>query len=327
MKYEIEMFPYVIRTIPDDMIFFSLFNLNDSITKKFIMENYINFYSFKVLEENYVSLRFEDFMKEGNFEGIDHCFISIDIMKDYNYDLKIIKELLRAGYLITLPIATKYISFYKFDGGHLITVYGVDTEKDVFLCKDFQEHEFVEFEVSVKDMQNGLLNYHRMNRKESEGLLALRLSNSCNTKIDYSKVFLEFWKLQQDFCTDTMGFGIGALNLLTTDIEERYNDFFKADEWYNPANYLRESSKLMNIRYDILQEEVGRDKTVDGRQMLIKLEKDTRKLFFNVEKKIYKGKELTKEEFEKFYYLFLECKEDFRKTAEIFCDKIEKYLK
>ena len=327
MKYEVKMFPYIIRTIPDDMLIFSLFNLNNSLTKKFIMENYINFYSFKELEGNYVSLRFEDFMREGNFEGIDHCFIPIDIMMEYNYNLKIIKELLRERYLVTLPIATKYISFYKFDGSHLITVYGVDTEKDVFLCKDFQGHEFVEFEVSVKDMQNGLLNYHRMNRKESEGLLALRLSNNCNTKIDYSKVFLEFWKLQQDFCTDTMGFGIGALNLLTTDIEERYNDFFKADEWYNPANYLRESSKLMNIRYDILQEEIGRDKTVDGRQILAKLEKDTGKLFFNVEKKIYKGKELTKEEFEKFYYLFLECKEDFRKTAEVFCDKVEKYLK
>lgn len=327
MKYEVEMFPYIIRTIPDDMLIFSLFNLNNSLTKKIIMENYINFYSFKELEGNYVSLRFEDFMREGNFEGIDHCFIPIDIMMEYNYNLKIIKELLRERYLVTLPIATKYISFYKFDGNHLITVYGVDTEKDVFLCKDFQGHEFVEFEVSVKDMQNGLLNYHRMNRKESEGLLALRLSNNCNTKIDYSKVFLEFWKLQQDFCTDTMGFGIGALNLLTTDIEERYNDFFKADEWYNPANYLRESSKLMNIRYDILQEEIGRDKTVDVRQMLVKLEKDTGKLFFNVEKKIYKGKELTKEEFEKFYYLFLECKEDFRKTAEVFCDKVEKYLK
>lgn len=291
------------------------------------MENYINFYSFKELEGNYVSLRFEDFMKEGNFEGIDHCFIPIDIMKQYNSDLKIIKEFLREGYLVTIPIATKYISFYKFDASHLITIFGVDMEKEVFLCKDFHEHDFVEFQVSIRDMQNGLLNYHRMNRKESEGLLALQLNNNCNTKIDYSKVFLEFWKLQQNFCTDTIGFGIGALNLLAKDIEERYNDFFKADEWYNPANYLRESSKLMNIRYNILKEEIEEDRDTDGTLMIEKLEKDTGKLFFNVEKKIYKGKELTKEEFEKFYYLFLECKEDFRKIAEIFCDKVEKYLK
>lgn len=316
-----------IKTIPDDMLVFSLFNANDSYWKKFVLENYINFYSFKELKGNYVVLRFEDFMREGNFEGIDHCFISIDIMKEYNYNLKVIKELLRERYLITLPIATKYISFYKFDGSHLITIYGVDTEKDIFLCKDFQGHQFVEFEVPIKDMQKGILHYNKINRKESEGLLALRLSNNCDTKIDYSKVFLEFWKLQQNFSTDTIGFGIGALNLLTKDIEGRYNAFFKADEWFSTANYLRESSKLMNIRYNILQEEFQDDKNTDGRLILEKLGKDTEKFFFNIEKKIYRGKELTKEEFEKFYYLFLECKEDFRKTAEMFCDKIEKWLK
>lgn len=317
----------IIRTIPDDMLVFSLFNLNDSITKKFIMENYINFYSFKELEGNYVALRFEDFMKAGNFEEIDYCFIPIDIMKKYNYNLEIVKELLGEKYLITLPIATEYISFYKFNGGHLITIYGINIEKENFLCKDFQGHDFVEFEVPIRDMQKGLLNYFRAYRKEPIGLLALRLGDSCNTRIDYSKVFLEFWKLQQDFCTDTIGYGGGALKLIEKDIKERHNDFFKPNEWYYHANYLREASKLMNIRYDILQEEIRGDKNAEGRLMVEKLEKDTGKLFFNIEKKIYKGKEFTRAEFEKFYYLFLECKEDFRKIAELFCREIEQYLK
>ena len=61
--------------------------------------------------------------------------------------------------------------------------------------------------------------------------------------------------MQQNFCTDTTGFGIGALNLVAKNIEERYDDFFKASEWYNPVNYLREASKLMNIRYNIFREE------------------------------------------------------------------------
>lgn len=322
------LFSPIIKTIPDDMLVFSILNINEKITYKFIMENYINFYSFKVMDEGYVVLRFEDSINGKNFEGIDHCFIPVDFIKKYDQDLKIIIEMIREGYLLTLPICKKYISFYEeLEGVHLITIYGADMGKDVFLCKDFRGHKFVGFEVPIKDMKNGILNYHRMYQKAPEGLIGLRLNNNCNMEIDYSKVYLEFWKLQQNFCTDVMGFGIGALNLVTKNIEERYNDFFKANEWYNPVNYLRESSKLMNIRYNIFQEKIKGDKNTDGSLMLGKLEKDTAKLFFNVEKKIYKGEELTKEEFEKFYYLFLECKEDFRKIAELFCNEIEKKLK
>ncbi len=329
MNKKNKLFSSIIRTIPDDILVFSVLNPKKDITKKFIMENYINFYSFKVTDDNYVVLRFEDFMKGGNFEEIDYCFIPIDFMKKYNSDLRIVKKLIEEGYLITLPISKKYISFYaeEPEGVHLITIYDIDIEKGIFLCKDFQGHNFVEFEVQFEDMKKGLIDYDRVFLRGPEGLQALRLRDSDNTRIDYSKVFLEFYKLQQDFSTKTEGHGIGALNLVTKDINERYKDFLKANEWYNYANYLRESSKLMNLRYNILQEEMEGDKNADGRLMLEKLEKDTGKLFFNVEKKIYKGKKLTKEEFENFYYLFLECKEDFRKTAEMFCDKIEKYLK
>ena len=323
MKSKKEKAIPMLRTIPDDMQVFSLLNLDYRI----IMENYINFYSFRELEYNYIVLRFEDFMNVGNFEGIDHCFIPIDIMKEYSYDLRIIKELIERGYLITLPVSRRDIPFYteEPEGGHLITIYGI--EKEIFLCKDFKGHDFIEFEVSIKEMQNGLFNYHRMYPKESGGLLAMRLNDNCDTKIDYSKVFSQFWKLKQDYFTDNHGFGIGALNLVAVDIKERYKDFFNPNSWYDNANYMRESSKLMNIRYDILQEEIKGDKNSEGRLMLEKLEKDTEKLFFNIEKKIYKGKELTRAEFEKFYYLFWECKEDFRKIAELFCREIEQYLK
>ena len=193
MENKKKLFSPIITTIPDDMLVFSILNINEKITHKFIMENYINFYSFKVLNEEYVVLRFEDTMNRKKYEGIDHCFIPIDLLEKYDQNFNIIIEMIREGYFLTLPICKKDISFYEeLEGTHLITIYDADVSKNIFLCKDFQGHKFVEFEVPFKDIKNGLLNYHRIYQKDSEGLTALRLTNKCNTKIDYcSRIFVQ----------------------------------------------------------------------------------------------------------------------------------------
>ena len=319
--------PFIL-TIPDDVIVFSLFEENSVYIKKFIMENYINFYSINPPLLNEVVFRFENFMDYESIHGIERYFIPINMMKKYHSDPDIILQLLEEGYIINMPVDRSSIGFYgsSAKGIHHMMIYGADPEEGVFLCKDFKGHAFVEFRTTFSELEESTQNYDNPTAREANGVLAFRIDNTVSPSIEYSKVLLEFNKLRLDLYDDYSGYGIGALSLFIQDVQERKWDGRLCYRWYETSNFMREASKLMLFRYDIISKIIG-DRKADNRleleKYMYKLKKDTDKLFLKVcrldMKKTEAGTEISKN----LATLADICKEDFRRTSDLFCSLIE----
>lgn len=326
-----ELYSPLIRTIPDDTALFSILNFETKIAKKIIMENYINFYCFKDFPFDYTVLRFENFMDYESIEGLERCFIPIDIVKKYYYNLDIFFELLNEGYIILMPIHRSSIAFYgeQAEGNHLLLIYGFDTLMQVFLCKDFEGYNFVEFNVTFNDMKKSILSYFRPYSRESNGLLALRICNSTPPFVNYSKVYTEFNKLGQEFMTHKSGYGLGAVNLFLKDIQSKPLNSVTIYSWYVLANYLRESTKLINIRYNILEEEICKKqikKLSENRYKIKKLSHDVDNLYFKVCKLFSPTSILSDGVSTNLSTLVYVCKEDLKEISYFLCEIISNFL-
>ena len=245
-----EIFTPAILTIPDDTAIFSILDMGKKITRKIIMENFIDFCCFK---DNHIMLfRFRNSLNFENIKGLDQCFIPIEIIQKYHDNLDVLIHLIMEGYAILMPVCRNCIDFYGNNtvGSHLAFIYGVDTSKKTFFCKDFLGEYFMTFETSFESIKKSLLNYHSIYTQKSDGLIAFRTSKTVCPNIEYSNVFCEFSKLCQEFATDTVGYGLKAIDLYLSNIKD-YHDILS---WYVIANYMRESIKLMNIRYNILKD-------------------------------------------------------------------------
>ena len=172
-------------------------------------------------------------------------------------------QLLREDYVIMLPISRCCIRFYGSGnrGHHLLFIFGVDTERKIFFCKDFSERRFVEFEVSFDEIKRSLDIYFREFSRESDGLLAIKVNPNSSTEIDYSKVYCEFYKLKQSFYTNEAGYGVGAINLMIYDVKRRPDEYTNADSLRNISFYLLEASKLLTYRYRIFSDEIVKHMT------------------------------------------------------------------
>ena len=203
--------PFIL-TIPDDTSIFSIMDLDNPICRKIIMENYINFYGFRDYPREYILFRFENFMNYETISELNRCFYEMKILKKYYNGPNLMIQLLREDYVIMLPISRCCIRFYGSGnrGHHLLFIFGVDTERKIFFCKDFSERRFVEFEVSFDEIKRSLDIYFREFSRESDGLLAIKVNPNSSTEIDYSKVYCEFYKLKQSFYTNEAGYGVGV---------------------------------------------------------------------------------------------------------------------
>ncbi|GFI46787.1 hypothetical protein IMSAGC019_02107 [Lachnospiraceae bacterium] len=322
-----DIYQPLILTIPDDTALFSILDPEEEITKKIVMENYINFYSFRDPQYGNVVFRFENFMDYESIVGLERCFIPIDIMKKYYDDLDIIIKLLTEGYGITMPVARSCISFYGNDaeGNHLLFIYGADTERRNFFCKDFSGGKFVEFEVPFDAVKNSLAVYYRPFAKESDGLLAFRINKKISPQIDYTKVYCEFHKLDQEYYSDEAGYGIGAVNMVLNDIKKRPFAYAAAGSWFNVCYFLLEASKLFNLRYKIFTNEPGlkQDKEVGSAGADInKLFKDTNLLFLTVYRLHLKKINVLEDVFKELVTLLCICRDDLRVVVKYFCGAI-----
>ena len=317
----------LILTIPDDTAVFSILNPEEKISKKIIMENYINFYAYREPTYKTMVFRFENFMNYENINGLDHCFIPMSLLKKY-YGIEIILQLIREGYVITLPVMRKCFEFYgdNAKGTHIMFIYGMDTVRKVLVCRDFDAHKFVDFEVSFEAVEKSMLIYERSYTVEEEGMLAFKVSKTVSPEIDYAKVFFEFKKLMQEIFSYNASYGVGAINAYINDINIQPTRYLDTNAWYHFANYLREATKLIPIRFNILKEDLLQKEVNEYNIKVIdKLNNDITNLFSICSKALIRGTELTVPKVKEYAeYLYI-CKEDFKAAAELFCSIILSY--
>lgn len=315
----------VILTIPEDTSLFSILNQGEKITSKIIMENFIDFYCFKESANNLVYFRFKKYMDYSYIEGIRQSFIPIDILKSYFDALQTIVHFLANGYVLSIPVDKKSISFYgQSMGSHPMFIYGVDTSRQVLFCKDFSRHAFVEFEISFEDLKNSLINCDMINLRALDGLLAFCIDDKVSPKIEYSKVYSEFYKLRAGYASTDDGYGLGAIDLYINGVIQYPCEVSPINRWYVIANYLRESAKLMNMRYCILEKEICEKQVKESLDTFLfkKIIHDTDILFFTISKLQKKGSIASPEVIDKLYMLTNICRKDFYELAEHICDFI-----
>lgn len=315
----------IILTIPEDTSLFSILNPDEKITSKIIMENFVDFYCFKEPTHNLVFFRFKKFMDYSYIEGIRQSFIPIVILKKYFDAVQTILHFLMNGYVLSIPVCKQNIWFYgQSEGTHPMFIYGADTSRQVLFCKDFGQYQFVEFEVSFEDMINSTANCDMANLRALDGLLAFRIDDKTSCDIEYSKVCSEFHQLKAEYTFADAAYGLGAIDLYVNGVIQYPCEVNAIERWYVLANYLRESAKLMKMRYDILEREI-RDKQIreSPEPLLVnKLIHDTDILLFKILKLWKNRTDESSEVIGKLYELTNVCKKDFYMFAEYFCEYI-----
>jgi len=322
-----EIYIPAIFTIPDDAALFSILNFKEKTCKKILMENYINFCCYKDIYTGIVLFRFENSVHFESINGLDWCFIPMGMLKKYTYNLDMITQLLIENYAISMPVNKGSIDFYgeNAKGTHIMLIYGVDTCKNILLCKDFHRQKFVEFNVDFKSMKESIQNYYNPYSKDSDGLLAFRVNKKTPFNIEYSKVYFEFDKLKKGFVSDTEGFGVGAIDLYLKEIKKYPNDSNLIMSWYVIANYLREASKLMCIRYDILKKDFPCSRGLNFKEyddVTKKLQNDTDVAFFKIASLCRKDTIVSASLAEELSELIYECRDDFKCISNCFCEMI-----
>lgn len=318
-----EIYPPFILTIPDDAAVFSILNPVEKVAAKIIMENYINFLCYKDFESGISFFRFEDSMHYETIQGFKKCFIPIHIIKKYS-GLDYILQLIKENYFVTMPVDKGSIDFYGegVEGTHLIFIYGVDTLRQVFLCKDFNQLNFVDFEVSFEMMSNSLKNYSRPDPQGIDGLRGFQIDRETTTSIDYARVYSEFYKLSQEYMSSETGYGLGAINLYLHEIKRYPCDVGLINSWYVIGNYLREAAKLMKFRYKVLQQDSFNNTMQLDDSVIKKLISDTDVLFFSIYRQKYKGEIMDEGTIRKLTALVNVCKEDYKQVSDYFCTKL-----
>lgn len=318
----------LIFTIPEDAAFFSVMEPGTPITEKLLMENYVNLYCYRDLQSGIVFFRLEDFTHQGTVKGLERCCIPINIMAKNHGNLDLILELLVEDYAVVMPVCRSDIDFYGAgaEGTHILLVYGVDTERECFFCKDFWGYHFVSFEVPFGAMRKSLQNFAGLAMAEPPGISALRVNETTTPDIEYSKVYMEFFKLGQRTHTQEAGYGLGAIELYLSEIDRYPRGWELTGSWYVLSNYLRESKKLMEIRYRILKGVMERKQCcnfTDGGRIMGKFRNDTEKLYFKVAKYLMQGITLSEEAIRELTGLVRECETDLTEVAQFFCSAID----
>ena len=276
-----------ILTIPDDAIIFSLLINNDPISEKIIAENYINFYSVRSMSTGEVVLRFENMIDYESIYGIERLFIPIELLQTNFMDkeklFNMIVELLSNSFILSVPVSKECLSFYDNNAGtHRLLLFGVDNNSKIFFCKDFKNFEFTEFNATLDELASAITMYSNPTARESDGLWAFKLSNSVLSAINLSKIYIEFVKLYYGKKVGSFdAYGVDAIKFFLDDVDGAIFSPSLMDRWFEVANYLRESSKLMSLRFSIIfrsnQLEVSKIKTkVRELQVL------TDKLYFSI---------------------------------------------
>ena len=321
----------MILTIPDDVVLFTILNPEDKMTRKIVMENYINFYAYKDAVSGISYFRFEDFKNYENLDGVEKCLVPMNLIKENSNSLGFLLELLQTDYVISLPIVKKFIDFYgqDADGTHVLFVYGADLDNEVFLCKDFDRFDYVDFTVSFEVMKKSLAMYTAFHFGERESLLAFRINERGSSVIEYAKVYSGFHKLKQDFSSRPAGYGLGAIDFYRKEIRGYPQNIHLIRCWYVLANYMRESVKLMKYRYAVLMEDMAAlsGEFPDGGATIDNLSRNADILFFKTGIMTRKQVIADSDRITELSGLVTACRESFRQVCEYFCRAVSHIIK
>lgn len=250
--------PYI-KTIPDECAPFALLPFGSQEFYKFIMENFIDFYTFDTLDEysDGYAIRFKNFMDWESFEGFDSLFIPMDIFLEYEDKLKLLIELINKDYLVLCCYNMLYIDYFKNckeDKEHKMMVSGYNIERKNFVCQDFDGNQYQTFYVSFDEMKMALTNYP-WKRSLKSGLFALKINNNIN--ISYIKLYNDLLNLETEglisFNNGVDAYGIEALRLYKRGIARYITDREKTHRFYLLLNHIRENFKLMELRIEYIQ--------------------------------------------------------------------------
>lgn len=235
-------------------------------------------------------------------------------------------DLLRDGYYINMPVSRKAIDFYVYekDAHHHMLIYGVDIPNRQYLCKDYKEHEFISFETSFDGLMESSELYYNPSSTKSNGILAFKIDDSIPHQINCSKILFEFTKLHfSKMVNDIDTYDIGAIMFYLNDIEQKPVDDRFYYRWYETANYLRESAKLMKIRFTIISEALHFHPSELSKMVLDQLLSTVNKLFFSVLKAFHSN---TSDSCHKRIFAdnCWKCIRAFNDTADMFQDVIYK---
>lgn len=323
-----ETFEPLIHTIPDDTMIFAALHTNDCVCKKIITENYINFYARRHQFVRDVIVRFENLIDYESIRGLKRIFIPSDFMMQFASNPKNILDLLNDGYHINMPVAKPAISFYhKGDTAHHhMMIYGADSERRVYFCKDFSGQEFVEFETGFDNLILSAKMYENPCSIENDGILAFKVDKSVEKEINYSKVYLELQKLKRGKnIGDYDAYGLSAIDYFLSDIgKDPCTEMFFI-RWCEMSNYLRESAKLMKFRLGVIREDRLLQRRPSQDEAIEQLFNLTSKLYFLAWKyKIRKIKGAVVND--SLSEAALECKKAFLEVVDMLLELIEEEI-
>lgn len=266
---------------------FSAIDSKSDFFRKFVMENYINFYAIHLRSNDEVVFRFENLIDYESIYGLKRVFLPVDLLKRMRKDIDFFISLIRDGYYLSVPIARRVIDFYQDSSNatHRMMIYGVDPDKKMFMCKDFQGHSFVPFEITYESLSKGIELYSNPNSRESDGLLAFKFDDNISHEISYSKVYLELLKLKDGLTVGNLdSYGIGALDSFLRNIESTNANNRLLARWYEVSNFLREAAKLMQLRFEILCDDLKINADESSTNIVREVSESTEKLFFLISK-------------------------------------------
>lgn len=250
-----------IMTIPDECAPFLILDKGTAYFDKFVLENYINFYSFDY--KNHISdgfcLRFENYINWESIDGFSSLFIPLDIQKHTKDLLSLLIDMLKQGYLLLCDYNTNYIPTTKREhpAPHRIIIEGFDNNEEKFFCRDFVKKDLVSFEVQFQNMENALKQYPWPGEKNA-GIRGIKQDRDHpNCEISICKLFLSLNSL----CSDSLiqkndgieAFGKRALTVFREGILHYNSDEEQIGRCFYYLNYIRESCKLMKYRLDYFE--------------------------------------------------------------------------
>lgn len=293
MIIKIQLWEPIISTIPDDTMLFAILDPSRALSSKIIAENYINFYALRHPYVGDVIFRFENLIDYESIHGLTRLFIPKEYMLPFVENMGFFADLLKKGYAINMPVSKQAIDFYSTNCNvhHHMLIYGVDLHNQEFLCKDYYNHKFVEFKTPYFSLVSSTQRYNNPSSTESDGILAYKLDNEIDSKINYSKVHLELTKLYSSLqIGDIDAYGLSAILYFLKDMENQPLNTRFGVRWYETANYLRESAKLMKKRFYIIADDLALEPNIEQKEKISNLLSTASSLFFCVYKAVLADK-------------------------------------
>lgn len=278
-----------IKTIPEECAPFLLLKKNTEEFKKFVMENNVAFYAFDFKDHTSdgITLRFDNYLNWGVYEGFCTSFVPRCVLLSYDY-IEGIVQFLEKGFLVMCRINKFYINAYEEnkESSHKIIIHGFNNEKKYFACQDFINGRFNKFIVQFDELHNAIANYP-WHETEKDGLWAIKCKKEQHN-VSYIRLLNEVNKLtvgnEYSYNTGIETFGVAALKMFSNGIISYTSDPARLYRCFYWINYVRESCKLMKLRVNYLKDDFSKYNFCEIEKILDNMRMNIDKEYFYISK-------------------------------------------